>query len=104
MILVSVVKEKSSIKSLTITGHAFRGDPGYDLVCAAVSSMATGALNGLDQLSSGCTLYLDESPKIEIVCQSVNKVNQLLLEFLLVQLKTVEEVEKEAIKIEEEFQ
>lgn len=104
MILVSVVKDKDLIKSITITGHALSGEPGYDLVCAAVSSMATGALNGLDQLSSGCTLYLDESPKIEIVCQSINEVNQLLLEFLLVQLKTVEDVEGQSIKIEEEFQ
>ena len=69
-----------------------------------MSSIATGALNGLDQLTQGCSLYLDESPKIDIICKEANKENQLLMDFLLVQLKTVEEVHNNALRIKEEIQ
>ena len=101
MIRVNVQSSTQGIMRLTIEGHALTGDPGYDLVCAGVSSIAIGALNGLDALAQGLTLTMSDEPKIEIQCNTINKNNQLLLQFLILQLKTVEEEYGDAIRIEE---
>lgn len=101
MIKVEVLKNKDQITKLEISGHAYSGEPGYDLVCAGVSSIGVGALNGFDQLSEDCTLELTEEPYIKIECKQANKDNQLLMNFLLTQLKTIEEVHGDYIKITE---
>ncbi len=99
MIQVVVLKSKTAIVQIEITGHAFSNDPGFDLVCAGVSSIATGALNGLDALDDSCELSMTDEPLIKIVCKEVNHDNQLLLNFLLKQLETVAYVHDEHIKI-----
>jgi uncharacterized protein YsxB (DUF464 family) len=48
MVQVLVVRENDAIMNIKISGHANAGPKGYDLVCASISSIATGALNALD--------------------------------------------------------
>lgn len=100
MIRVCVHKESSGYRQIEVSGHAMSQDPGFDLVCAGVSSIATGALNGFYELDADCELIMNDEPYIKIRCNSINKINQTLMQFLLIQLKTVEAVHGEYIRIE----
>ena len=104
MIKVEVVRKNQLIQEITISGHADSGPKGYDLVCAAVSSIATGALNALNQLASkDVQLELTDNPDamIKIKVLQNKDDSQLLLNMLLIQLRTVEEDQQKYIHIKE---
>ena len=89
--------------SVKITGHALSADPGKDLVCAAVSAVGTGTLNALDLLAQDdyeLTLIDTEEPVIEIKTQRINEKGSLILEVMLIQLKTIQEINPEFISIQ----
>lgn len=94
MITVSVSYRGSNILHLSITGHAMSAKRGQDLVCASVSSIATGALNALDlMVSKACdlTLVKGEDALIEIkVLENGNHDVQIILQTVLAQLETIE--------------
>lgn len=99
MIKVDIKTRNQSIYKIEISGHAFSGDKGYDLVCAGVSSICVGALNAFDAMGDNCTLVLEETPYILIECKTQTDNNKLMMDFLHIQLKTVEVVHGEHIKI-----
>lgn len=99
MIEVVVTRKTASILQIEVSGHAFNADPGFDLVCAGVSSIMTGALNGFDSLDASAVLELNDEPYISIKCDIINITNQTLLEFVLIQLKTVYEAHPDVISI-----
>lgn len=99
MIQVMVSVKNAVISSIVVSGHAYSGEPGFDLVCAGVSSIMTGALNALDELAENVDLSLTEEPRIEI--KNYDDKNQVLLEFVMIQLKTIEFVHPEYIRIRE---
>lgn len=45
-----ITDKKQAIHSIEMKGHAEYADPGYDIVCAAVSSQVISVENSLDQL------------------------------------------------------
>lgn len=104
MILVEVHTVNQAIRNIRITGHAQSGPKGYDLVCAGVSSIATGALNGLVHLQNDNVklIYRDEMDAlIEIKVLNSNDELQTLLRFLIYQLRTVEDSHSKNIHIKE---
>ncbi len=104
MIQVLVERKTKFIQSITITGHADSGPKGQDLVCAAVSSIATGALNALDQLTQNqANLVYQETPEAKIQIHVLNDSSELqsLLEMLMIQLKTLAHTQKKYIQIQE---
>jgi len=104
MIQVLVESKTNLIQSITITGHANSGPDGQDLVCAAVSSIATGALNALDQMTAHqASLVYQEKPeaKIQITVSKNTSELQFLLKMLMIQLKTLEHTQKKYIQIQE---
>lgn len=101
MVQVSVYKSNGSYSSITVTGHAYSGDPGYDLVCAGVSSILTGALNAFDSLDKEALLTMNKTPLIKIEFKTPSELNQKLFEFVLIQLKTVEMAHPQHIEIHE---
>lgn len=104
MIKVEVVRKNQNIQEIKISGHADSGPKGYDLVCAAVSSIATGALNALDQIASkDVQLELTENPDAMIKIKVLQNKDdlQLLLNMLLIQLQTVQESQQKYIHIKE---
>jgi uncharacterized protein len=94
MIEVSLSTSDSKILSMNVTGHAKSAKRGQDLVCASVSSIATGALNALDRYAPGvCVLQLqdDENARIDIQVRDIqNNVAQIILQTVLTQLETIE--------------
>lgn len=104
MIKVEVVRKNQLIQEIIISGHADSGPKGYDLVCAAVSSIATGALNALNQLcSSDVQLSLTDNPDAMIKIKVLQNRDdlQLLLKMMLIQLSTVQESQQKYIHIKE---
>lgn len=102
MINVNILKQNNRIARINVTGHANFAEAGEDLVCAGVSSILFGALNGLDHSHGSDTKLevLDNDITIEVIHDS--KQLQNLLEFLLVQLQTVEQQYQQYIKINTE--
>lgn len=104
MIKVEVVRKNQLIQEIIISGHADSGPKGYDLVCAAVSSIATGALNALDQIcSKDVQLSLTDNPDAMIKIKVLQNRDdlQLLLKMMLIQLSTVQESQQKYIHIKE---
>ena len=99
MIKINVLTKESNLKKIEVSGHAYSGEPGFDLVCAGISSIMVGALNAFDQFSQNCDLILEDTPYIKIECKKASSENRLMMNFLLTQLKTVEEVHSEHVKI-----
>ncbi|AMA72132.1 MULTISPECIES: ribosomal-processing cysteine protease Prp [Aneurinibacillus] len=51
MITVQVKRRgDDSIEEIKISGHAYAGEPGHDLVCAAVSGISLGGINAVELL------------------------------------------------------
>lgn len=86
--------------SMTCSGHAQAAPYGEDLVCAAVSSIMTGALNGIDMLfPETCQLTM----KANTISIQVNRDStdlQQILHFIWIQLQTVHDSHPEYIIME----
>lgn len=83
------------IESVTIDGHAGYADPGFDIVCAAVSGISIGLLNAMEKL-------LEVEPAVEqgesgfLRCtfpdnleEDVQEKLQLLAEAMIISLQSV---------------
>ncbi len=93
MIQIRIVYQKDWIQSVRISGHAQANEPGKDLVCAGVSSIATGMLNALDQYfpkAVKLTLVDDIDPLIEIVINQQNPELNVVMQVFITQLETME--------------
>ncbi len=89
---------------IQISGHANAGPRGSDLVCASVSSIATGALNALDaEYPDDVELTLTEVPDamIEIKVLRNHQNLQALLRMLYIQIQTLAENQSKYITIKE---
>lgn len=97
---------KGQITRFTMKGHANSGPHGFDLVCAGVSAVAFGALNAIEVLAD---VSLDIHQKedggfLNCLCpddlpESRQDKVQLLLEAMLVSLRTIEMSYGQYIKI-----
>ncbi|NLC96057.1 MAG: ribosomal-processing cysteine protease Prp [Erysipelotrichaceae bacterium] len=98
MIYISVQSNKDRVVGMNIHGHAHYANPGEDLVCAGVSSIATGLCNALDILhpSTSCTIA---NNIITIKISEPNDVSQTIMQTGIIQLETMVEVYSKYIKI-----
>lgn len=105
MIRINVIRKAGNIASISVSGHAYANDPGFDLVCAGVSSIAIGTLNACDQLldQDACDLEMipGDDPRISIQVHKDSKTCQTVLKTMLIQCKTIEEQYKNYVEIEE---
>ncbi|WP_454962330.1 ribosomal-processing cysteine protease Prp [Eggerthia catenaformis] len=100
MIKVDLSYHLEQLIHVEIFGHAQSNEYGKDLVCAGVSSIATGIANTLvkhDFLSQG-KIVLREG-YIDITVDNVTSENQLILETLVISLKGIEDSYGQYIKI-----
>lgn len=100
MIKVVIKRDESTqaITSIEIKGHANSAEYGKDLVCAAVSAIITGGANALEEDIYDISL---KEGKAYIKTDKIPGINdQVVLKTIEIQLKTIEEIEKEFIKIE----
>ena len=100
MVKVEIAYRGKGLSSLLIKGHANTAPAGKDLVCAAVSAIAIGALNALENVDD-YEIEVDEGlVKVEIP-GALSEHDETVFETLIVQLKTIEVSYQEAISIKE---
>ena len=63
MIKVSIIKD-NLIKEVKISGHADFADYGKDIVCSAVSSIATTTINNIIALDNKAITYSEMASKL----------------------------------------
>lgn len=110
MIKITVYKDaQDTIQQLKMLGHAQYADPGYDIVCAAVSSQVISVENSLQQLLKiAVETKVDEVEggflhlKMPAITQKqLRSDSQLLLNHLVFALQVLAENYPEFIKIQE---
>ena len=86
--------------SLQISGHSGSAERGKDLICAGVSSISIGCLNALDIMANDdCDLTLGEN-LVKIEVKKINHDSQIILQSVLIQLRTMQEKYSNFITIE----
>ncbi len=90
MIKVVIEKNKAKVKKVTISGHAKFSKKGEDIVCAGVSAISFGILNTLNKVDPENVEINVTENKIAITTLKNTKEIDLILETLIIQLKTVE--------------
>ena len=77
MIKVSIIKE-NLIKEVKISGHADFADYGKDIVCSAVSSIATTTINNIIALDNKAITYSANEGDILITNNDSEMASKLL--------------------------
>jgi uncharacterized protein YsxB (DUF464 family) len=98
MIKVLIKREEKKFVSLIVKGHANSAPHGEDLVCAAVSAILTGGLNNLNDVKN-FDIKLNEGDASVIAKSSVSSHDEIVLETIIVSLKTIEESYPEFIAV-----
>ncbi len=103
MTKVQIVYKGKGLASLQVKGHAGAGAYGHDLVCAATSAICFGALNALEDIDADFDYEIDqEEASIKLLPKgAISEHDQVVLETLILQLKTIEASYPEAIEIKE---
>lgn len=90
MVKVEIEFKDKAIASLKVKGHAGSGPYGKDMVCAAVTIMLTGAANALENDAENFDVTLEEGNASFIPKGPVSEHDNVVLETLILQLKTLE--------------
>lgn len=105
MIKAKIDRNKDgSIRSFTVSGHALFANSGKDIVCAGVSSVTVGTVNAIEELTG---IVLDSRMEEGFLQASVPEIPpggkpesvQLLLESMVVMLRTIEQSYGEFITV-----
>lgn len=90
MVKVEVKRKQHIIMEVTVRDHAGSADQGQDLVCAGVSSITVGMMNALDSLAEDACVFQMKEAYINIQVKKEKSGVSLLLEALLIQLRTLQ--------------
>ncbi|MDQ7983185.1 MAG: ribosomal-processing cysteine protease Prp [Spiroplasma sp.] len=90
MVKVNLYYQQDKIVKLEVSGHANFDQVGKDIVCAGISAVIFGTLNALDNLISKNEVKIIEAKnKITIDILKVTDDNQMILQTMFWQLKTI---------------
>ena len=101
MIRIRVQEAGDQIIGLHFSGHAYSNDPGKDLVCAAISSIAIGVLNALEETCPGQDLLMNDNEIIIRIIQPT-LVTNTILKVAYIQCDTVYQQNRKFIMIKKE--
>ena len=90
MIKVTVNKENSKYKKISILGHAMYDDYGKDIVCSACSSIVTTTVNGVLALNRDSLTYMVSKKGMTITIKSLDETTQILIHNMVKLLKELE--------------
>ena len=97
MIKISYKKD-NLIKEIKIEGHAFFAESGKDIVCAAVSTMATTTINNIISLDKDAINYEIDDAYI-LISNNDNEMASTLLETMIKMLEELQSNYPKNIKI-----
>ena len=93
------IDDDNNYTYLEVSGHAESDEYGKDLICAAVSSIMFGFMNGLDALNEKVDIE-QLTNEIRISSHTTSNKVQDYFELVMMQLKTIEESYGDFIKVE----
>lgn len=92
MIYVTIEKNvKDEIKSFKVEGHAGFAPSGRDIVCAAVSSLVIGTVNGLRQLTDAELDAKVDDGVVEVTIRKTTAYSNILLRSMCMSLEGIQE-------------
>lgn len=100
MIRIECTKKDGKIIYLSAKGHAEFAQKGKDIICSAVSAVIIGGINALEKPEE-FLLHVDETHG-EISIEKKGNVpthDYIVLQTILIQLKSIEDVAKQNIEI-----
>ena len=100
MIIVNVNSLNNNSIELIIKGHSEYDKFGKDIVCSAVSCSSIGALNALENPKGFKIVVEDGYLELRNICD-ITKHDQIVIETLIIQLKSIEESYPKYIKVVE---
>ena len=97
--MIKIIIQKSNGNyQLEAKGHSNSAPKGSDLVCAGVSSVLTGGINALEN-PKDFNLKLEEGYALIESLKPISKADEIVLNTIETQLKTIEESYPKFIKI-----
>ncbi len=91
MITANFNYKNDKVVSYEISGHAFAGEPGEDLVCAAVSAVTFGLTNSIISLDESELTIKMEDGYLLVENVPSTEVAQTLMYGMITSLNTIEE-------------
>lgn len=91
MIKINILKKQDKINCIEISGHAKYAKHGYDIVCAAVSSITTTTINGILMFAE--TIKVTDDLKILKIV--VLKNDEITTKLLVNMINLFKELEKQ---------
>ena len=105
MINIKVLKKENFINQITVSGHSFYNDYGQDIVCAAISALTIGIINGLTEIAKIKEIeiivsdgYINLKIKDNLSQENIKK-SQLLLNTLFLSYQQIAEEYPNNIKL-----
>ncbi|AUB31341.1 ribosomal-processing cysteine protease Prp [Spiroplasma floricola] len=100
MVKAKIVEKNNIINSFVVKGHANFDKFGQDIVCAGITAIVSGSLNALDiKFKNNVELNVNENEISIKVIKNDDLLNHLL-EFMIIQLETIEVQYPKNFKIE----
>lgn len=100
MVKVNIVSNESGFEKIQVSGHARFSVKGQDLVCAGVSSIVFGTLNALCEMKCDVDLRVEEDITIRV--NQPDEKLMIILNTMIIQLKTIQEQYSNYIEIKQE--
>jgi len=91
MITANFNYHQDKVNSFEMNGHAYAGEPGEDLVCAAVSAIVFGLTNSIITLDESELEIKMEDGYLLVENIPTSEGAQMLIYGMLISLQTVEE-------------
>ena len=99
MLKVQIAYKNNKFSSLTMKGHADSAEHGHDLVCAGASAVVIGGLNNIKDIKQFKVHIAEGDVKVEAIGE-ISQHDEVVLETIVSGLKTLQEDNKQFIKIE----
>lgn len=97
--MIEVKVKRQPKLEIEISGHAYSGEPGHDLVCAAVSAIVFGSLNAFDAYQSNVTSDTLREGYVHTRFNHVDETLNIMFNMMVSLLKSVEIAHPNYIKI-----
>ena len=102
MIKIQINKTNNKYSSLIVSGHSNYDEHGKDIVCAGVSAIVTGGINALAAIDKNVISFRVDDGYVNLDVLDIKNNNiQLIMDVIIIQLRTIEESYKKYVKIYE---
>jgi len=91
MITANFNYSDNQVATYEIDGHAYAGEPGEDLVCAAVSAVIFGLTNSIINLDESELLVKMDDGYLLVENVPTSAAAQTLIQGMIISLQTIEE-------------